>query len=668
MGILKTAILKVGRTVSPGQVFVGEPRTASPTYRPDLEGVRGVGIILVVLYHATGAFPPGAFIAIDMFFVISGYLITGIIQRAVERGAFSFADFYSRRVRRLFPALLVVLCATIGLGWLFLLPEELRLLGKHAASGAFFYPNFAMQAEREGYFETGAAFRPLLPLWSLGVEEQFYLLWPPVLIVALRRGLNLAIILAVLCAGSFAINLWLSHGHPMAAYYLPFGRAWEILAGAALTLVRRQPGPAVANGASLLGAGLLLIGCVIIPQKGFPGFWALIPVIGTGLIIWAGRNAVANRALASPFLVFVGLISYSVYLWHWPLLTIQSITTGEEWSTLLRLLTALLSFFLGWLTYRFFERPARTRSSPRLVAGLVAGMAAVGAFGFVLAGSDGFPKRYPPEILNAITARSEMIATRGATWREGQCFLDLAEAAGVHADSDRTWFAPECVETGSSETSPLVVVWGDSHAAAFYSGLSGARRDLGVRLAQFTAATCAPVISRGVTGPLTKTQRLCVASNDRTLREVTRLRPDVVVLVGSWSQHERLAPGLSATLAALQDQGIKVVVVGQAPLWWPILPKQVVTRYRADGVWPERLPLDISEARRTDARISAVARRYGATFRSPTDVLCNGQGCLTRAGDPPYVTTFDRGHMTPQGARLLANAFAADLKPVPQAR
>lgn len=642
---------------------MGEPRTASPHYRPDLEGIRGVGAIAVVLYHATGAFPSGGFIAVDLFFVISGYLITEIIGRAVERRTFTFRDFYARRAKRLFPALLVVLCATIGLGWVFLLPDELRLVGRHAASGAFFYPNFAMRSEPGGYFATGLDFRPLLPLWSLGVEEQFYLLWPPLLLLVLRRRASLPIVLAVLCALSFAVNMWLSLRHPVAAYYLPFGRAWEILAGAALTLIKKQPSPTIADIASIVGALIILIGFLIVPSEGFPGAWALVPVVGTGLIIWSGPNAPVNRILASPFLVFLGLISYPVYLWHWPLLTIQTITTGQEWSMILRILTAVFSFFLGWLTYRFIERPARISSAPKLIAGLCAGMVTVGAVGFAIAGSNGLPQRFPPQIQRVIAARPEMLATVTSVWREGRCFLYVDESPRRDVSKDPEHFLPECVETGPRAAAPLVVIWGDSHGAAFYSGLPGIREDLGIRLAQFTIATCPPVLSRAVAEPLNEAQRRCTASNDRTLEEVLGLRPRIVVLAASWGAQPRLTPGISVTVLALRAQGIKVVLLGQAPSWTPILPKQILTHYRAYGTWPERLPMDLTQTREIDAQIAAVARRDGAVFLSPTAVLCDTRGCLTGVGDPPFLTTFDLGHMTPEGARLLANAFAAELKP-----
>jgi hypothetical protein len=171
------------------------------------------------------------------------------------------------------------------------------------------------------------------------------------------------------------------------------------------------------------------------------------------------------------------------------------------------------------------------------------------------------------------------------------------------------------------------------------------------------------VLTRAAALPLSEVEGRCTASNDRTLLEVIRLRPRTVVLAASWGLRPRLTSGISATIEALGAEGIRVVILGQAPSWTPVLPKQILTYYRAYGVWPDRLPLDIADARRIDAQIASVARPRGAVFRSPTEVLCNAQGCLTRTGDPPFLTTFDLGHLTPQGARLLADSFSAELKP-----
>lgn len=307
--------------------------SSQPKYRPDIDGLRAIAVLSVVGFHAFPYWIPGGFIGVDVFFVISGFLISTIIYKGLEAGTFSFADFYARRIRRIFPALVLVLLASLCFGWFALLADEYTQLGKHVAAGAGFVANLVFWSEA-GYFDSSAETKPLLHLWSLGIEEQFYILWPLLLWLGWKCKLNLGLITVALAAASFALNVHGLQADPVATFFSPQTRFWELLCGGLLawaTLYKPgiydYVGRLQATVLGLLGLGLLASGFWIIHQDfGFPGAWALLPVAGTVMIIVAGPDAWPNKALLSNRVaVWIGLISYPLYLWHWPLLTFARI-------------------------------------------------------------------------------------------------------------------------------------------------------------------------------------------------------------------------------------------------------------------------------------------------------------------------------------------------------
>ena len=356
-------------------------------YRPDIDGLRAVAVLAVIFFHAFPKYMRGGFIGVDIFFVISGYLITTIILEGLDGGSFSFSGFYSRRVRRIFPALIVVLVASLVFGWSFLLADELNQLGKHAAAGAGFISNFTLWSE-VGYFDNLAETKPLLHLWSLAIEEQFYIFWPVLLWFAWKRKFNLLTVTIVIFAVSFFLGVRGASRDMVAAFYSPQTRFWELLSGGILawgTLYKKDSATEVkhkigaflsrliyrekqdddrqtlADALSIAGLLLLLYGFWGIKKELiFPGTWALVPVLGAVLIIAAGDNAWVNRTiLSSKVAVWLGLLSFPLYLWHWPLLTYLRMAEGEVPSYAKRTLAVLLAVFLAWLTVRFIEKPIR---------------------------------------------------------------------------------------------------------------------------------------------------------------------------------------------------------------------------------------------------------------------------------------------------------------------
>lgn len=374
-------------TVSQTEMTTPTPHLSHPKYRPDIDGLRAVAVLSVVAFHAFPAWMKGGFIGVDVFFVISGFLISTIIFENLDRGTFSFAEFYARRIKRIFPALIVVLSACLIFGWFSLLPEELNQLGKHILGGAGFVSNLVLWSE-SGYFDNSAETKPLLHLWSLGIEEQFYIVWPFLVVAAWRRRLNIFYVTISLLIASFALNIWLIHTNPVATFYSPLTRFWELLCGSLLALyaVRKgntsilksqvlttkenlsfRLGQIITNIfvtpslISFVGLGLLIGGFYLINKNlEFPGYWALMPIFGSVLIIVAGPNAWLNRKiLSTKIFVWFGLISFPLYLWHWPLLSFGRILYFDTPPLKYRILAVLLSVLLAWLTMKFVERPLR---------------------------------------------------------------------------------------------------------------------------------------------------------------------------------------------------------------------------------------------------------------------------------------------------------------------
>ena len=369
-----------------------------PKYRPDIDGLRAMAVLSVVAYHAFPTTIQGGFIGVDVFFVISGFLISTIIFENLERGTFSFAEFYARRIKRIFPSLIVVLSLCLVFGWFSLLPDELNQLGKHVVAGAGFVSNLVLWSE-SGYFDNSAETKPLLHLWSLGIEEQFYIVWPFLLWAAWKRHLNLLTITLLLLVGSFILSIWLIHTNPVATFYSPLTRFWELLCGSLLAFYTfhrtknifqdSQSFLSLSNTLSLTGIVILIIGFFVINKEfAFPGYWALLPVLGAVMIILAGPKALFNqKILSNKIFVWFGLISFPLYLWHWPLLSFGNILYFDTPPLKYRVIAILLSIGLAWLTMKFVERPLRFGNQKSLfivfsLSGSLFGLALLGAIFF----------------------------------------------------------------------------------------------------------------------------------------------------------------------------------------------------------------------------------------------------------------------------------------------
>jgi len=536
-----------------------------PSYRPDVDGLRAVAVGSVLLFHAFPTWLPGGFIGVDVFFVISGFLISRIIDAGLNEGRFSLAEFYSRRVRRIFPALLLVLSACYAFAWLTLFADEFQQLGKHIAGGAGFVSNLLFWDE-SGYFDSSAETKPLLHLWSLGIEEQFYIVWPVALWVAWKCRLDRLWFAALFGCASFAWSIHSTATDSVSAFYLPHARAWELLTGATLAFLLRHRGalePAgprsrwLAHAASLAGAALLGFGLYATKStRAFPGWWALPPTLGAALSIAAGPQAWFNRlVLARRVPVLIGLVSFPLYLWHWPLLAFARIIAGEEVPARVRGAALVIALLLSILTYRFVERPLRAQQPVRKwpIPVLLGGMAAIGGAGLAAFITLGFPGR-------AAAASAAQFQKQFAAWPYENNRLCKTRYPFPEARAYSAWF---CMINRDAD--PTLLVLGTSYANHLYPGLASNPHTQGHTI--LSIGSCSVDLGYIEHNPSFAKNFAC---NDTRPAHQRQLIDDIVKKAGTvkyaiidgltYRNDDEFISNLERRVAFLEENGIQVVV------------------------------------------------------------------------------------------------------------
>ena len=629
-------------------------------YRPDVDGLRAVAVLSVIGFHATAAWFPGGYVGVDIFFVISGFLITSIICRQLDGGRFSFAEFYARRCKRIFPALIVVLAAVLAYGWFFLLPNEYDRLGKHVAAGAGFISNFALWLE-SGYFDKAAESKPLLHLWSLGIEEQFYLLWPPLLVWIWKRKWDVFTVTVAIALTSFLINvmlviLWQSSD----MYYLPPIRFWELLLGAAFAYVdlfqryefdnlvkrisRAIPGShfiGIENIQSTMGLCMIVVAILVLNKATlFPGWWALLPTVGALLLISAGSHAWINRKLlASSPLVFIGLISYPLYLWHWPLLSFAHIVQAGTPGTATRAVAVFLAFLLAWLTFRFLEKPVRAQSS-KAVRVLIPSLTISGCLG--------------------LAAFSHHIHARAEKYGVDK-IVKVAGEWGFPGHNLRSVHTPFGYQFEQGYGSPKVLFVGDSNMQQYYPRIDKVLTENPNTTKGsifITIAGCVPIpFIRGFA------QTKCDGLAERALSVAEHFDVDTVVIASGWvgysvfssTEKDRAYESLATMIAKYKSMGKQVYVILPIPIGDGFDPYHLVSRSFLDfGFKVENRPV---ERAKVDAvtkpiawRLVQIAEATGAKAIDPISFLCGEGDCPTFSDDglPIYM---DSGHLRPAYVR-----------------
>lgn len=690
--------------------------TLAPTYRPEIDGLRAIAVLAVVFFHFSvpiwgghgdGHGVGGGMVGVDIFFVISGFLIGGILLREhANTGRIALGRFYLRRIRRLAPAYFAMAAVSLLAAWAILLPFEFRAFGKALIASTTYLANVHFFRET-GYFDIGVENKILLHNWSLAVEEQFYV-FLPFLILALgfsQRVLRSSLV--VIFAVSLGACIWLTPVNQAAAFYLFPLRAWELLAGVLLAIWVENRDTPLRIWPSWLGLALIAMGILWAkPGATFPGWQVLVPVLGTVLML-AGRQDAnpVNRVLAAPIPVFFGRISYSLYLWHWPVLTLSLYWRGSYGSAYEAGLWLALAMILATLSWRFVEQPVRISprfTAPRLVGMWLFGSAALVAIGGVIYLKDGITARFSPEIRSHIQASADFLQD----W--SRCHTP---AAGPYQGLEICPIGPD--------GPPEVLIWGDSHIRPLHAALAQAADTASKPAVILWAAGCPPFF--GVTKVENTTNSAEDLACTQTIAGIQTLietgqAPPHLLLVGRWSYYAQgHGTGLdvenTVTLTAIRDMlpadtppadtgnkaiyqaalsetltglsaAFRQVFVLRQPPEIPNYDSRAIAREMAHGrlnaagaTAEATVPRGVAEARAADglAPLLSAENRGEITLLDPWAYFCDASECsalqASRAGQTGQTDQtgqalyFDNNHLTNSGGRHLGQLFAPVFTP-----
>jgi peptidoglycan/LPS O-acetylase OafA/YrhL len=722
---------------APSQKQYAQIESARRTVRNDIEGLRALAVLSVLANHAFPRALPGGFAGVDIFFVISGYLIGRHLLQDIQAGRLSILGFYAKRARRIFPALALLLIAVWCIGWVVFSAPEFAALGRQLLAATFFSNNVLLWSE-SGYFDTTALDKPLLHLWSLGIEEQFYLLVPTLLWLGTSGVAGSIRWVARLGALSLLATILLSNFDYAASCYLLHTRFWELAVGVVLAQVElrsavQSPGKfqaasqrdlreitlfslavvfsavlvlgsneggwkadtvvrdsglvfaiAVAGAAAILAechsrrdvwkrlwswglrhrsrfapaasiAGVILTAAALLSlnSTAWPGAQTLFPVLGTALVIAARPRAMINKLLAWKPLVFIGGISYPLYLWHWPAIVIFRFVSPEPRAIEMAIpLTA--SVVLAWFTKTFIEDPVRfgtlgsTSFRRPALWPVVSALVFAAALGSSVVATRGLPSRFSPQ-LRAVAEWSE--DNPDSNWRVGLCYHYLNKADE---------YSGECTPTKRPGV-PLVLLWGDSHAAQLYPGMANLQSTVALDIAQWTVAGCPPTVR-----PLRGEASTCSARRAADIAKLARFSPDAMVLGGAWERYlewgepaDEIVNTVSETIRRLKKLGIKqIVIFGPGPLWTTSLPVDLFRFMAKSGSSeiPARLGRVSAALWRLDDAMAAAAAAEKIQYVSILNFFCDKAGCLTignRASQRPDLLYRDQDHLTVSGSKLL---------------
>lgn len=633
----------------------------SLNYLPHVDGLRAIAVLLVIAFHVFPDFVRGGFVGVDVFFVISGYLLSGVILRGLRTGSFSFKNFYIRRIKRIFPSLLVVLFASLIFGWFSLFSDEYASVGKHVMAAAFFVPNIVFWQEIN-YFAVSSIFKPLLHLWSLGVEEQFYVIWPIVLALLWRlkgKGRVLAGTL-VLAVVSFSLNFHPSVD-PGDAFYMPFMRFWEFIFGAVAAYLflpekehpARRPGVVGDRYLPFVGILAIMAGVFFMKEDASNAWLMLLPVLGAACVIVSdGNNWFNRRVLSSKPIVFIGLISYPLYLWHWPLLSFMSIIESGPVSLLVRMVLVASSFFLAYLTYRFVERPIRSNGGKNIPLILMSLLVLAGACGSIVFSNKGFDFRFAEkeELLKSASSREPV--------RDDECrkrYQDKVKST-------------HCQQEGDGKK--VVYIVGDSHTTAIFTGYGDFLVERGYKVVMLGEAGCSLVLSpQSIEKNASSTDdrkilKRCSKVISRIMNEVAAEKPYAVIFTNNaWTQHPYFYQRGMMNNFSLVPRGTKIIWFLQHPLQPKAYHLKCLNR-------PFSLGEDIEDCSYPMGNVLKQRKGYGKVVSSvlshypdvktvdSVEAMCDGTKCPIRIGN---VFLYDRfTHLSFDGSKVLAKGKPLD--------
>ena len=637
-------------------------------YRPEVDGLRAVAVVAVVLFHAGGFHCYGGYVGVDVFFVISGFLITSLIWKDLESAKFTFRHFWERRARRIVPAMVVVTVATLMAGWFLLLPGDYKNLGKAAAAQAVFAANINY-VQDNGYFAGEADEKPLLHTWSLAVEEQFYLfvpflMWGMFRFEMLRRRAAVISLLATVFLLSFAASVYGVAHFPLGAFYLLPTRAWELLTGALVAFLPANLLPLRSRIVRELSAfaGLVLI---LLPvffysiSTPFPGLAALPPCLGAALIIWANERddtrlpTVIGKALSIRPVVFIGLISYSLYLWHWPFLAFNKYVTlvppGLGQRFVMRGVMLSLGFFASVLSWRYVETPFRTRkfgaSRKSVFAFAGTGLVVVLVAGLLCMFMQGFPQRIPAQAQEYANAQFE------GTFNYNLTINDLR--------------ADKLVPIGMTDPArpPTVLLWGDSHGMAALPAVDAYLKEKGIAGRAITHAATAPVLNWFTVSQFGLNKE-AIPFNDAVVSYIRSRQISSVIIIANWSGYAEIGGrDFSAALLAT----VRQIVAARANVWIMlsvpshafdvprIMSRSVISHSDITPFQTTTAALDKFD--KIDPAVIAQMESAGVRILDPKPRFLDPTGQRYVFQSDGVILYRDKHHLTPRGANLMLLPF-----------
>ena len=619
-------------------------------YRPDIDGLRALAILPVLLFHADLGCT-GGFVGVDVFFVISGFLITSLILKEINSDAFSLIRFWERRIRRIIPALIVVIAVTLLAGWFLYLPEDFCSVGKSVMAQVTLMSNVYFW-RLTGYFAAGVDTKPLLHTWSLAVEEQFYVFFPLLLIFLARmKRFSFAKTIFWLGIGSFVLSVIGSYTKPAATFYLLPTRAWELMIGAFLAAIpeKQVSNPWLNETVGLTGRGLILFSILYYSQDTrFPGLAAIPPCFGAAMIIvsGSGKSTLIGRVLTLRPIVFIGLISYPLYLWHWPLLVFSKYLAIKPQSTEIRVVLLMVSAALATLSWKYIETPFRKRRifHERRPLFIMTGssVAVLLVAGLWVYYYNGLPSRLSAKIRSYADSRNQSAFNNNRS-------LDDAMAGRF-------------IEFGSKETNQpvTVLIWGDSHAMAITSILDDLCQRFSCRGIEAAHTSTAPVLDYVSTGPASFREE-SPAFNNAVLRFIAQKHINSVILAAYWPGYpatDSFKTGLVSTVHTLLNLGVHVYVLKDVPFPGFNAPRfvAITAMYNGDlnklGLSPEQYRVRNRQFEETFVQIA----RMGATVLNPLDYFLNQNGVYGVVHHDELLY-YDGQHLSEEGARLLAPLF-----------
>lgn len=625
-------------------------------YRGEIDGLRALAVVPVMLFHAGFELFGGGFVGVDVFFVISGYLITTILIEDIENKRFSIINFYERRARRILPALFFVIFACIPFAWMWMDLSQMRDFSQSLVAVSLFASNILFWTE-SGYFAGAAEEKPLLHTWSLAVEEQYYLLFPIFLILAWRFGKNRVFwIIVFMSALSLLLSEWGWRNDAIANFYLAPTRAWELFAGSIAAFVVQKQGVKKNNLLSLLGLTAIIFSILAYDENiPFPSVYTLVPVLGVTLIVlYAKKDTLVAKLLSTKLFVGIGLISYSAYLWHQPLFAFARITGNRE--TILSMILFFLSFIFAYLSWKYVENPFRNKSFVKRKTIFLGSLACILSLIFIGAignYTNGFSNRFDEKQITFLNEFENDLPDLNYFTRNGlnkkyrlDCdYYDLEALKSSYPTNIPQKISSECTE--KSLPQKTIFIWGDSHAQHFSYGLKKVLgQDFAIR--QIATSGCDPKI-------VNKNSEFdyCQKSNFKAMEYISEVKPSTVLLAQRMNHNIENHKEL---ISSLKKAGVtNIILVGPVPQWTKDLHDILV--HDLDNVPKKLLRFINHDIIETNEELRLEFSSYpGVSFINIIDFFCDQNGCLVHLGDDVRVgiTTYDYGHLTPIASEYVA--------------